>query len=124
AEFEENVDRIALCPTLLQEYVEKSYELRVTIFGDTAFACRLDSQVAKGARVDWRMVTPDHIPHTIVTLVNRVESALREMLRRLDLRFGAFDLIVSPEGETVFLELNPNGHWYWIELATGAPMAT
>lgn len=124
AEFEENVDRIALCPTLLQEYVEKTYELRVTIFGDTVFACRLDSQVAKGARVDWRMVTPDRIPHTIVTLDNRVEMALREMLRRLDLRFGAFDLIVTPEGETVFLELNPNGQWYWIELATGAPMAS
>ena len=51
------------------------------------------------------------------------DAALRAYLRHCGLRFGAFDLIVTPEGEHVFLELNPNGQWYWVELATKAPMA-
>ena len=33
------------------------------------------------------------------------------------------DMIVTPLGEHVFLELNPNGQWLWMELITGAPMA-
>lgn len=123
-EFDAHADRIALCPTLLQEYIEKAYELRVTVVGDVAFACRLDSQADEAARIDWRMVSPDRIAHSMVTLDNKVEAALKAMMRRFGLRFGAFDLIVTPEGETVFLELNPNGQWYWIELTTGAPMAS
>jgi hypothetical protein len=35
---------------------------------------------------------------------------------------------LDPHGDAVlprlvFLEPNPNGQWYWIELSTGAPMA-
>ncbi len=119
-----NADLIKLCPTLIQEYVDKAYELRVTIMGDAVFACRLDSQTEEAARTDWRRVSPDRIAHRMVTLDERVEAALKQMLRRLELRFGAFDLIVTPQNEVVFLELNPNGQWYWIELITGAPMVS
>jgi hypothetical protein len=31
-------------------------------------------------------------------------------------------MIVTPDGGYVFLELNPNGQWLWIELITGAPI--
>ena len=31
---------------------------------------------------------------------------------------GAFDFIVTPSGEYVFLECNPNGQWLWIEMET------
>ena len=33
-------------------------------------------------------------------------------------------LIVTPAGEFVFLELNPNGQWLWLELALGLPLVT
>ena len=29
--------------------------------------------------------------------------------------FGAFDFIVTPENEWIFLEVNPNGQWLWLE---------
>lgn len=121
-EFDDNLDRIALCPTLLQEYTPKAYELRVTIIGDKVFACRLDLQRTPGAETDWRRVSPEKVAHSLIDLEPAVEDRLREMLRLCNLRFGAFDLIVTPEDETVFLELNPNGQWLWIELLTGAPM--
>ena len=28
---------------------------------------------------------------------------------------GAFDFIVTPEDKWVFLEVNPNGQWLWLE---------
>jgi D-alanine-D-alanine ligase-like ATP-grasp enzyme len=39
------------------------------------------------------------------------------------LRFAALDFIVTPDGEYVFLEANPNGQWAWIEHETGLPIA-
>ena len=114
---------IALCPTYLQEAIEKDHELRVTIIGERLFNCRIDSQGVEGAEQDWRAVDTIKLPHRIEPLRPDVDKALRAYLKQCGLRFGAFDLIVTPEGEHVFLELNPNGQWYWVELATGAPMA-
>jgi hypothetical protein len=114
---------VALCPTYLQEAIPKDHELRVTIIGDRLFCCRIDSQEVPGAEQDWRAVDTVRLPHRIVPLRADVDRALRAYLAACGLRFGAFDLIVTPAGEHVFLELNPNGQWYWVELATGAPMA-
>jgi D-alanine-D-alanine ligase-like ATP-grasp enzyme len=36
-------------------------------------------------------------------------------MNRLGLRFGALDFLVRPDGTHVFLEINPNGQWAWIE---------
>ena len=42
--------------TFLQEYVDKAFELRVTVVGDRAFACRIDSQAQQDdtGKIDWR----------------------------------------------------------------------
>ena len=40
-------------------------------------------------------------------------------MRGLSLTYGALDFIVTPDGEHVFLEINPSGQWGWIEEATG-----
>jgi glutathione synthase/RimK-type ligase-like ATP-grasp enzyme len=123
AEFGALKGSIALCPTYLQERIAKDYELRVTIIGKKLFACRIDSQSVAGAGEDWRAVDTHKLPHTMVDLPANVDRALRDYLEACGLLFGAFDLIVTPAGEHIFLELNPNGQWYWIELSTGAPMA-
>jgi hypothetical protein len=31
--------------------------------------------------------------------------------------------MLTPDGEYVFAEINPNGQWLWIEQATGLPIA-
>ena len=122
-EFEAHAGAVALCPTLFQEYIEKDHELRVTFIGEAVFCCRIDSQAVEAARVDWRRVAPEVVPQRIVPLDPAVEAALRAMLAAYGLVFGAFDLIVTPEGAHVFLELNPNGQWLWVERATGAAMS-
>jgi glutathione synthase/RimK-type ligase-like ATP-grasp enzyme len=44
------------------------------------------------------------------------------MLKVFGLNFGAFDIIRDDDDQLYFIELNPNGQWYWIELLTGLPM--
>lgn len=122
-EFAAHADAVALCPTLFQEYIAKDHELRVTVIGAALFCCRIDSQAVADAKIDWRRADPARVPHRIVPLDPVVERALRAMLAAYGLAFGAFDLIVTPAGEHVFLELNPNGQWLWVERATGAGLS-
>jgi glutathione synthase/RimK-type ligase-like ATP-grasp enzyme len=37
------------------------------------------------------------------------------LVKKLGLEFGALDLIVTPDNEYVFVEINPNGQWAWIQ---------
>jgi hypothetical protein len=46
-----------------------------------------------------------------------------ELMDRLELNYGALDLIVTPGGEHVFLEVNPVGEFWWLERWAGLPIS-
>ncbi len=60
--------------------------------------------------------TPYDLPPEVLTGLH----ALRE---RLGLVYGAADLRLTPEGEYVFLEINPQGSFLFVEQLTGAPVS-
>ena len=39
------------------------------------------------------------------------------------LNYGAIDIILTPDGQHVFLELNPCGEFFWLEVAPGLPIS-
>jgi hypothetical protein len=39
------------------------------------------------------------------------------------LNYGAVDLIVTPDGRHVFLEVNPVGEFFWLEQYPGLPVS-
>lgn len=119
----EDFERVRLCPVLLQEYVEKSFEVRVTVVNESMFAAAIDSQSQPGSRIDWRQEDAYLIPHTCHELPDDAASMVRELMKRLGLRFGAVDFIVTPDGRYVFLEINPNGNYLWIEKMLGFPIS-
>jgi glutathione synthase/RimK-type ligase-like ATP-grasp enzyme len=41
----------------------------------------------------------------------------------LGLVYAAIDLRLTPDGDHVFLEVNPAGQWLFIEQATGQPIS-
>ena len=51
-----------------------------------------------------------------------LKAAIRRLMDSFELNFASLDMIVTPEGEFVFLELNPNGQWLWLELELGLPL--
>lgn len=53
--------------------------------------------------------------HREAMLPPNVEKQLLGLMKVLDLQFGAIDLIRTPNDEYIFLEINPNGQWLWIE---------
>lgn len=112
--------------SFIQEYIPKDYELRVTVVGDRVFPCRIDSQAQQDdqGKTDWRQGYDYDIRFTSCSIPDTVADKCRNFLRRMNLRFGAFDLILTPAGEYVFLECNPNGQWLWVEIETGMPIST
>jgi glutathione synthase/RimK-type ligase-like ATP-grasp enzyme len=39
------------------------------------------------------------------------------------LNYGAIDIIVTPDGRHVFLEINPVGEFFWLERRPGLPVS-
>ena len=118
-----NLSSIRLCPTMFQAYVPKQIELRITVVGTKVFACAIDSQKSERTKHDWRRYDFDHVPHYSTKIPVELRRQLVKFLQMSGLVFGAFDFIQTPAGEFVFLEVNPNGQWYWIEKLTGLPIA-
>lgn len=106
-------------PMILQEYIPKQVELRVTVVGSRIFAAKIHSQASRATRHDWRHNQHDPTIYAPDALPPAVETLCFHLVRALGLCFGAIDLILTPEGEYVFLEVNPNGQWGWIQHLTG-----
>ncbi|GAA4217260.1 ATP-grasp ribosomal peptide maturase [Actinocatenispora rupis] len=105
---------------LFQEWIDKEYEIRLTVVGDRFFAARLTGR-SHAARIDWR-ADYDAIEYAVADVPADVRRAVTALLAGLDLRFAAMDFAVRPDGRWVFLDLNPNGQWGWIEHETGLPI--
>jgi glutathione synthase/RimK-type ligase-like ATP-grasp enzyme len=115
-------DAIRFAPVIAQEYVAKRVELRVTVVGRAVFAAEIHSQENNHARFDWRRYDLGSTRHEVHRLPDDVTRRCVEIVERLGLCYGALDLILTPDGRYVFLEVNPSGQWLWIERATGLPI--
>ncbi len=114
-------ENIRLAPGIFQEYIEKDFELRVTVVGTRVFACRIDSQSDDATRTDWRRDQFRDMYATF-TLPADVKSKLLALHQQLGLHYAAYDFVVETSGRMVFLECNPGGQWLFIENASSLPI--
>lgn len=123
-DLEEHLGSVRHAPTIFQERIPKEVELRITVVGDRVFGCAMDSQSHDdpAVQLDWRRVSPAEIEHQAFDLPEDVESLCRRLVRTLGLAYGAIDMILTPEGEHVFLEINCDGQYGWIEHFTDLPI--
>jgi hypothetical protein len=104
-------DVLRICPTIFQEYVPGSH-LRVLRCGRHTYAVQIETE-----RLDWRLDLDT--PMFPVQLDAEVERQLGYVLERLGLRMGVADLKLTPAGDPVWLELNPQGQFLFLEGLTG-----
>lgn len=107
---------LAACPTIYQALVPKAFEVRVTYFAGRISAVRIDSQAVRET-IDWRYDTDGGKPWSLrpLTLPDSMVGLTNRLMRDLGLTFGCLDFIVTPDGEYVFLEVNEQGQFLWIE---------
>ena len=104
------VDSAHFNPGIFQRFVAKARELRIWIFGRTCVAASLSNGHELDWRIDHRMnVTPYSLPRD-------VEERLLRFMDELGLAMGMVDMIVTPDGDHVFLEVNEQGQFLWVEL--------
>jgi hypothetical protein len=113
---------LAGCPMTFQAYVEKRVELRITVVGKRVFAAEIHSQANRHTRFDWRRYDLQRTPHLPHALPPEIERRCVALVERLGLAYGAIDMIVTPDGRYVFIEINPNGQYLWIEQKTELPI--
>lgn len=115
----EHADLVSSAPSLFQEYVDKEFEVRVVSTDRTSTGIAIYSQDSKISKVDYRRYDFENVKYEKIEIPEKVSLFCSKILTHYGLHFGAFDFIKSKNGEYVFLELNPNGQWLWLEEQSG-----
>jgi len=105
---------IVSCPTYIQSNIHKKVDIRVTIVGNEHFTARIHSQSYLDSTIDWRK-SETILEYSKIELPLEIKDKCMKLINQLGLKFGAIDFIENENGNYIFLEINPNGQWAWIE---------
>lgn len=119
---EQQAERVRPCPVYFQRKISKHCDVRVTVVGDNVFAAAIESQSLEESSVDWRKAGIP-LDHTRIELPSELGQKCIALTRRFALNYSAIDFVLDDYGNYVFLEINPNGQWAWIENRLGYPIA-
>ncbi len=104
-------------PMHLQEYISKDYEVRVFVYKDLIYAMAIFSQMDPQTKIDYRNynnIRPNrNVPYSLPQVI---QSKIIHLMSQLGLTTCSMDLIVTPENEFYFLEVNPSGQIKWMSV--------
>lgn len=119
-----DLESLRYCPMTFQEKVPKALELRTIIVGKHIFTAAVDSQALEMARDDWRKKGIALLKAwQSYQLPQDIEDKLLRLMAYFGLNYGAIDIILTPDGRHVFLEVNPVGEFFWLEKYSGLPIS-
>lgn len=102
-------------PGIFQAQVKKQFEVRAQFFGASCFALKIDPARVEYGEMDWRLHQNGDMTDGSVALPDHVYQACLKQLRSLGLVAGAFDFIVTPDDEWIYLEVNEAGQFIFVE---------
>ena len=105
---------LALVPGHFQHYIQKAFELRITVIGEHVFATRIDSQSDERTQIDCRDMTAT-VDYSAYPLTESQQQQIRRFVQSYGLQYSALDFIVQPDLSLVFLENNPCGQFLYVE---------
>lgn len=107
---------------LVQEWVDKDHEARVVVVGNRMFAVAIDAD-SEATFVDWR-VDYGALSYRIIAVPATVADSISAFMGVFGISYAAFDFVITPDREWVFLEANPGGQFGWLQAATGLPISS
>lgn len=101
-------------PAIYQEYIEGSKHLRLLNMRHKSLCGLIDTD-----KVDWRpdlnvSISPWPVPES-------VHHRVRTVIEQLGLEMGIVDIKITPSGELVWLEVNPQGQFLFLEPISKIP---
>ncbi|WP_374334395.1 RimK family alpha-L-glutamate ligase [Leeia sp.] len=101
-------------PGIYQARIEKAHELRVLVCGTHILAARIHSQEQAASSTDWR-TQQGQLRMEPCELKADDRARIRSFMQGMGLAFGSLDLVVTPQDELVFLEVNEQGQFLFLE---------
>ncbi len=99
-------------PSLFQERVEKKYELRIFYLNGKCYGTAIFSQLDEQTTVDFRNYNYQKQNRRIpFALPETIKEKILKLMEKIELNCGSIDMILTPENEYVFLEVNPVGQF-------------
>ena len=98
----------SVCPAIYQELIPGTRHIRLNCFGPQQIAAVIETE-----ELDWR---PNlNVPISSRSIPAYVHGQVHHVIKSLGLEMGIIDLKLTPEGEVVWLEVNPQGQFLFLE---------
>ena len=110
-----------LSPLIIQKKIEKISDIRTTVFVNRAFSFEIKHKDNLKI-LDLRVFNPDELEYKLIDTPKLIQEKILNLMNLLDISFGAFDFAYTKLRKWIFLEVNPNGQWAWLEQMTGVCM--
>ena len=123
AEDLEDAESLRYCPMVFQEKIPKDKELRVIYVNGNVFVGALNAANYNDSTIDWRRPGVQVGAWEHHQLPEDLINKIKTLMGKFGLFYGAFDFILTPSGDYVFLEVNPGGEWGMIEKELDLPIA-
>lgn len=107
-----NFDSVSISPVILQNKINKKFDVRTIVFGKDIFSYAIKSETKY---FDWRKIEQDKLKYELIKTPDNIATKIYFFMKKLSLNFGAFDFSIDTNENWFFLEVNPNGQWAWIE---------
>lgn len=105
---------------MLQRWVPKAFEVRLIAIGDQLTSAAITAG-SEETYVDFR-IDYDANQYHLVDTPEPVAAGVRAFMAEAGLVYAAWDFVVTPDNEWVFLEVNAGGQYGFVEQKTGAPL--
>ncbi|MGE9310492.1 hypothetical protein ACLOAU_02545 [Niabella sp. CJ426] len=105
-------------PTFVQKLIEKAFEVRAFYFNGKIYAIAIFTQANESSKIDGREIDRK-MPQRRVpfNLPDSIQEEVAAMIELLNINYGSFDFIVSPDNTFHFLEVNPFGQYGFLSKA-------
>ncbi|MGH2664296.1 MvdC/MvdD family ATP grasp protein [Flavobacterium sp.] len=111
----DNLDTLGYCPMIFQRNIAKAYELRIIYVDGVFFTGKINAETSVKGKTDWRVADDVSLAWEPYVLPEEIGKRLTVMMKKMELFFGAIDMIRQKDGQYVFLEVNPQGEWGMIQ---------
>jgi ATP-GRASP peptide maturase of grasp-with-spasm system len=109
-----------LFPSLLQQFIDKQFDIRVVYLRKKIWAAAIFSQNDEQTKTDYRKYN-DKKPNRIeaIELPTNLKKNIRGFMQKLNMASGSLDFAVTKDNTYYFLEINPVGQFSSISFACG-----
>ncbi|MGD2086603.1 MAG: MvdC family ATP-grasp ribosomal peptide maturase [Candidatus Aminicenantes bacterium] len=119
-----DADLLRFSPMVFQEYIPKEYELRIIYVDGNLYTGAIPAkEFQEENQADWRAAKSEKFKWESFKVTGKLADKIRQLMKSLGLCFGALDVILTPDGRYVFLEVNPTGEWGMLERDLELPIS-